>query len=65
MESIPMPALYDPSQMKMAVNPNYGGMQKRSRALPQKSRTFAFMPKAIIRTIRGMIMSWTRRASAT
>ena len=26
-ESIPMPALYDPCQMKMAVNPNYGGTE--------------------------------------
>ncbi len=26
-ESIPLPAIYDPNQMKMAVNPNYGGTE--------------------------------------
>lgn len=62
-ESIPMPALYDPNQMKMASIRNIT-MQKRSQASQQRSPTSVFMPKAIIRTIRGMIMSWMRRASA-
>ena len=62
-ESIPMPALYDPNQMKWRSIRNIT-MQKRSQASQQRSPTSVFMPKAIIRTIRGMIMSWMRRASA-